>query len=53
MWIWPLTRFWDYSPLGFVCAVVWNVCEFLGVRTPFAGWAFGKIIGAKGKRRDD
>lgn len=50
MFIWPLWKFWTYSPLGFVCAVVWNMCEILHIRCPFAGFMFGKINGLKGKR---
>jgi hypothetical protein len=52
MWLWPLARFWTYSPLGFACAVVWNACEMCHVRMPFAPWAFGKIVGAKRANHD-
>lgn len=48
--IFPLWKFWTYSPLGFVCAVVWNVSEIVGFCCPFAPWVFGKIMGVKGKR---
>lgn len=50
MFIWPLLRFWTYSPLGWLLAVVWNCCELMRIRMPFAPWAFGKIMGCKGKR---
>lgn len=49
--IWPLWRFWAYTPLGFVCAVIWNACEIAGVSVPAAPWVFGKIINAKGERK--
>jgi hypothetical protein len=46
----PLTRFWTYTPWGWVAAIVWNSCEFLGVGCPFAPTLFGWIIGSKGRR---
>ncbi len=49
--IFPLYRFWTYSPLGFVCAIIWNFCEMIGVPRPAAPWMFGKIIGCKGKKQ--
>ncbi len=53
MWIWPLGRFWTYSPIGFGCAVVWNCCEFAGITCPFAPWLFEKIMGVKGHRVEE
>jgi len=50
MWLWSLTKFWTYSPIGFVCAVVWNCCELLHIKCPFAPWMFAKIIEGKDKR---
>lgn len=50
MWLWPLTKPWEYSPLGYVLAVAWNITEILGIKMPYPGWCFGKIIGVKGKR---
>jgi hypothetical protein len=41
---------WTYSPLGWACAVAWNVSEIIGVALPFAPWAFGHIIGCKRKK---
>ena len=49
MWLWPVHRFWTYSPHGWLLACVWNITELLHVRMPFASWAFGVIIGCKGK----
>lgn len=53
MWIWPLIKFWKYSPLGFVCAIFWNCCEILHITCPFAPWLFGMIIGRKGTKITD
>jgi hypothetical protein len=44
---WPLLKFWTYTPLGWCAAVLWNCCEFLHVRVPFAPHVFGLIIGSK------
>lgn len=43
--IFPLWKFWTYSPLGLLAAVLWNACEILRVRCPFAPQVFGAIIG--------
>lgn len=48
--IFPLWRFWTYSPHGFLAAIVWNTCEMLHVRCPFAPVLFGWIIGSKGRK---
>lgn len=48
--IFPLWKFWTYSPHGFFAAVVWNTCELLHVRCPFAPVMFGWIMGVKGKK---
>lgn len=45
----PLLKFWTYSPIGYACAIAWNISELFGVACPFGGWAFGKIVGAKKK----
>lgn len=50
MWIWPVLRFWRYSPQGWLCAVMWNCFELAGCCMPFAPQAFGTIIGAKPKK---
>lgn len=52
MWLWPLSKPWEYSPLGYVLAIIWNCCEMAYYPMPFAGWAFGKITGYKGERID-
>lgn len=49
--IFPLARFWTYSPLGYLAAIVWNCSEIFGVCCPFAPTMFGLIMGAKPKRR--
>ena len=43
MWIRPLKKFWNYTPIGYVLAVVWNCCELLGVSMPCAPLAFSLI----------
>lgn len=48
--IFPLWRFWTYTPQGFAAAIVWNCCELLKIRCPFAPQMFGAIMGVKGKR---
>lgn len=51
--IFPLLKFWHYSPLGFVAAVIWNTCELLRIRVPFAPVLFGWIIGSKPHRHEE
>ena len=48
--IFPLLRFWTYTPWGWLAAIVWNCSEIIGFRCPFAPTLFGWIMGAKGKR---
>ena len=45
--IFPLWKFWEYSPLGFCAAVVWNCSEIVGIPCPKAPIVFGLIIGRK------
>ncbi len=48
LWLWPIGRFWTFTPLGWLLAVIWNICELLHLKMPCAPWAFGVIIGCKG-----
>lgn len=54
MFLWPLHRFWTFTPWGWTAAVLWNVLErtnawrYLPDGLP--PWMFGVIIGAKGTR---
>lgn len=50
MWLWPVLKFWTFSPQGWVLALVWNMFEILHLKMPFAGWAFGVIIRYKGEK---
>lgn len=50
MFIWPIHRFWTFSPLGWVLAILWNISEILGFALPCAPWAFGVIMGVKGQQ---
>lgn len=52
MFLWPVTRFWTFSPQGWVCAVLWNAAEILHIRLPYADRLFNVIIGVKGKKAD-
>lgn len=50
MFLWPLQRFWTYTPHGWLLAVVWNLGELFHVS--LGNWAphmFGIIIDAKGE----
>lgn len=52
MWIWPLFKFWTYTPWGYAMAILWNMSELFKVPLP-ASWGpymFGVISGHKGKR---
>lgn len=51
--IFPLWKFWTYSPRGFLAAIIWNCCELLHIRCPYPHVLFGWIIGQKGHRRDE
>lgn len=48
--IFPLWKFWTYTPWGFAAAIVWNVTEVNGIRCPFATALFGSIMDRPGKR---
>lgn len=48
--IFPLWKFWTYSPHGFFAAAIWNTCEILRIRCPFAPTLFGWIIGASRRK---
>lgn len=50
MWLWPLLPFWTYTPWGYAAATLWNVCELMRRRTPYAHIVFGLILGRKGQR---
>jgi hypothetical protein len=48
--IFPLLRFWRYTPWGWLAAFVWNCCELMGLACPFAPVLFGWAVGSKGRR---
>jgi hypothetical protein len=52
MFLWPVTRFWTFSPLAWFCAVLWNAAEILHIRLPYADHLFNVIMGIKGKKVD-
>ena len=49
--IFPLWKFWTYSPHGFLAGCVWNLSEIIGFRCPFGPTLFGWIIGSS-KRKE-
>lgn len=49
--IFPLLKFWTYTPLGFLAAIVWNVCELLKIPAPKAHILFGLITNSKPVKR--
>ncbi len=48
--IFPLAKFWTYSPHGFVAAIAWNASEMIGIPCPFAPTLFGWIMDASKRR---
>jgi hypothetical protein len=49
--IFPLLRFWTYTPWGWLAALLWNCCEILELPCPAAPFVFGLIMGRKGRRQ--
>lgn len=45
----PLLKFWRYSPIGLLAAILWNTCELIGITCPFAPHVFGLIMGKSKK----
>lgn len=50
-WLWPVVRFWKYTPGRWCAAVLWNVCELMGVAVPKAPTLFGYICGSVRSKR--
>lgn len=50
LFLWPLSRPWTYTPIGYVCAVIWNISELTGIKLPKPHFFFGVIIGRQGKK---
>lgn len=53
MIIFPLRKFWTYSPRGLAAAVLWNVCLILRIPCPYVPTLLGWIVGAEETLRDD
>ena len=34
MWLWPVHKFWTFTPWGWVIAIIWNFCEVHEIRMP-------------------
>ncbi len=47
IWLWPLHRFWLFSPWQWLLAAYWNWCEIIDGYTPGARWIRAQIIGKK------
>lgn len=45
--IFPLWKFWRYTPWGFAAAIIWNCCELARIRPPVPHILFGLIINRK------
>lgn len=52
LFLWPLCKPWTYSPLGYVCAVIWNISELTRIPLPKPNLFFGVIIGLRGKKAE-
>lgn len=50
LFLWPLFKPWTYSPLGYVCAVIWNISELTRIPLPKPNFFFGMIISRRGKK---
>jgi hypothetical protein len=48
--IFPLLRFWRYTPPEFAAALLWNTSELLGVPCPHNQRVLNIIMGQKGLR---
>jgi len=48
--LWPLYKPWTYTPMGYVCAVIWNISELTKIPLPKPDVFFGVIIGRRGKK---
>jgi hypothetical protein len=47
--MWPVAKFYKFTPWGFVLACVWNCFEVARKPMPFAPYVFGVIMGLDGK----
>ena len=50
MFIWPVWKFWTFSPIGWVLAIVWNFCEYFRITMPKGELTFGIICGCKSQK---
>lgn len=48
--MWPVMKFWRFTPWALVLACIWNLFELARKPMPFAPYAFGVICGHKVKR---
>lgn len=54
MWLWPVWKFWIFTPWGWLAAVAWNIFEVFHI-TAFPSLSprwFGLIVGCNGKPLD-
>jgi len=40
-----VAKFWELTPIQFVCRVIWNICECLRIKCPYSHLLFGKCLG--------
>lgn len=50
LFLWPLSKPWTYSSLGYVFAIAWNISELTRIPLPKAEYVFGVIIGRKAEK---
>lgn len=53
MWLWPTHKFWTFTPIEWIAAVIWNIAERFKIKSfaPLAPYFFGVVVGCKGKRK--
>lgn len=47
--MWPVMKFWRFTPWALMLACIWNMFELIRKPMPFAPYAFGVICEHKGK----
>jgi hypothetical protein len=54
MWLWPVWKFWTFSPRGWVLAIVWNMAELFKIQLGNAApYFFDVIVQTKGKASEE
>ncbi len=50
MFLFPVLKFWQYTPLQFACVLAWNFSEICKFKLPYAHRVFGIIMKSKPKK---